>query len=369
MNPSVYWKLSLMAAVLAAFIVLSAAAPAAGESADAVKKAYELRMAGKAAEAKTLLEETIAADPENAAAHYELARTLIHMGLGDPSARGGLQEMVNKIRAHMDKAVELAPKNLNYAMFSAQMAFFNAYMSLHDDKSDAKEKVDSLCLAFEGVLQVDAECLTPMLHLVEIYGVLPDEMGGDKAKAEEYAAKLEAKDAILGAKARSILLGEDADRVAYWKKVLESHAGNADVLEELGKALLYDEKAEEGVAYLEKAVAADPGRTRLILDIARYHLLLVMQGRGSKEDALKAAEKAARRYLESDPIPPMRAYGLEILAKIKFGMEDKAAVEELRGQAAKIDPYYSRAFGVPGIELFISPDEVWRGHKYLFRPF
>ena len=41
-----------------------------------------------------------------------------------------------------------------------------------------------------------------------------------------------------GAKARSILMPEDVDRVDYWQEVLKNHEGNVDVLEELGKACL-----------------------------------------------------------------------------------------------------------------------------------
>ena len=37
-------------------------------------------------------------------------------------------------------------------------------------------------------------------------------------------------------------------------------------------------------------------------------------------------------------------------------------------KAEAIDPYYSKAFGMPSRELFIPPGEVSHNHRYLFRP-
>ena len=73
--------------------------------------------------------------------------------------------------------------------------------------------------------------------------------------------------------------------------------------------------------------------------------------------------------LDTDPIVPMKAYTLEIMAKLKFGMNDKEAVAELREKAAKIDPNHSKATGLPGQDLFLPPDKVPTDHRYLFRPF
>ena len=44
----------------------------------------------------------------------------------------------------------------------------------------------------------------------------------------------------------------------------------------------------------------------------------------------------------------MKAYTLEIMAKIKFGMKDEKAMADLREKATKIDPNHSKASGLPG---------------------
>jgi hypothetical protein len=95
-----------------------------------------------------------------------------------------------------------------------------------------------------------------------------------------------------------------------------------------------------------------------------------MHDENAKEDALPAAEAAIRRYQESDPIPPLMAYSIEMLAKVKFGEKDKEAVDELREKAGKIDPFHSRALGMPSRDLFVPPGDLSPVcHRYLFRPF
>ncbi len=59
------------------------------------------------------------------------------------------------------------------------------------------------------------------MTLVEFFGGLPAEMGGDPEKAEKYANELEVADVIAGAKAREILMPEDADYVAFWEDIIE----------------------------------------------------------------------------------------------------------------------------------------------------
>jgi len=360
------WRSFLTMAVVVV-LFMQAASLWASEKEGIAKKAFDLRMEGKADEARALLEKAISEEHGNAAAYYELARTNLHIGLGRPSEL--IKNFQESIVNPAGKAVEIAPRNAEYASFAAGVAFVNAYISLRKGGAAAKEMVAKMCRAYENLLKIEPESVEPMLCLVEIYAVLPDEMGGDRAKAEDYAKRIEKMDPVSGARARSILLPDDADSVAYWKKVLESHEGNADVLEELGKACLREGKIEEGAKDLDDAMKADSRRGFLLLDLARFHLLRVMQGKGPRDVALAAAEKAIKRYLESDPIPPLKAYAIEMLAKVEFGRKNKKAVDELREKAKAIDPFYSKATGMPSLSLFVSPGgRPPKIHRYLFRP-
>ena len=194
-------------------------------------------------------------------------------------------------------------------------------------------------------------------------------MGADKAKAEQYAKKLEEYDAVLGAKARAILMPEDADPIDFWTKVVEKHQGNAAALEALGKAYLRDGKTEEGIKYMEQAFEADPSQTLLLLDMARYYMMSARRDVSLKETMLSLTEKAINRYLATDPIAPIEAYSIGLLAKIKYWTDSKEDGKKLEAEAEKIDMYFSRASAIPGSALFVAPGEESHHHTYLFQPF
>jgi tetratricopeptide (TPR) repeat protein len=115
-----------------------------------------------------------------------------------------------------------------------------------------------LCGYYESALKLKPDYHEALLYLVQIYGLLPEDMGGDKSKAEQYAKKLEEMDEILGAKARAILMPEEADYVEYWQKVSDKHKGNAEVLRELGRAYLFKDQVEEGVKCIDEAIGITP---------------------------------------------------------------------------------------------------------------
>jgi tetratricopeptide (TPR) repeat protein len=341
------------------------------ESTNIAGDAYKLRMLGKVDEARMLLEKTLREDPRDAAANYELARTMVHIALGDSRNPRSLTERLGEAQQSMARAEEIDPGNVIYPFFDGHIALLQAYPSLMQNRPDAREKVASLCGAFESALKLKPDYRQAMLYLVEIYGTLPENQGGDKSKAEKYARTLEGMDAVFGAKARSILMPEDANNVAYWQSVLEKHEGDADVLEELGKAYLRADKVDDAVACFEKAIKIDSGKAFLFLDLSIYHTWSAMRaGNGSElfRGAVASGDAAVSRYLDSSPVLPMRAYALGVQYKYKLHSGHKEQADELLRQAEALDPYFSKATGAPNPDLFIPPDEVSHNHRYLFRP-
>lgn len=331
-----------------------------------VQQAYELRMNGKADSAKVLLEQAIAEDSTNAAAWYELARTKHHIGLGNPrNLFAGLDDLQQTI----ERAVKNDPDNVIYAFFAGRVAFFQAYISLQRDPANAREKVKKLSDIYEDALKLKPDYHEAMLYLVEINSLLTTEQGGDSAKAEYYAGQLEKTDKVFGAKARLLLLSDKTDGIDYWKKVLENHKDNASVLEELGKAYMSVGKIDDCQKCFENAVKLDPNKNILFLDLARFHLMTAMRSKEAKDKSLALAEQAFKKYQGFKSIAPLSAFSLGVFAKIKFGLEDKQGADDARKEAEKIDPFYSRAFGVPTPDLFVKPGEISYNHKYLFRPF
>ncbi|TKJ38370.1 hypothetical protein CEE37_12685 [candidate division LCP-89 bacterium B3_LCP] len=329
------------------------------------QQAYELRINGNADSAKVILEQALTADSTNAAAWFELARTKHHIGLGNPRELFGA---LGDLHQTITKAVEHDPGNVIYSYYHGAVSFTLAYAALMMGQPDAGEKVAGAVSSYEAVLKLKPDYLEAKLFLVEILG-LPANMGGDSTQAEAYAHQLEEVDAVFGAKARELRLPEDADKVAFWQKVVEENPGNADALEQLGKAYLYQENTEEGIKYFEEALKADQERQRLMLDLARYYSMVGRQDTVKKEVVFPLAEEYIQRYLATEPIPPLKAYAIGFLSSVKSGLGDKEAANKLRKEAKVIDPNYSKASGIPGAMLFTKPDEISHQHTYFFRPF
>jgi tetratricopeptide (TPR) repeat protein len=178
---------------------------------------------------------------------------------------------------------------------------------------------------------------------------------------------------VFGAKARSILLPEEVDRVDYWQKVLKKHEGNVDVLEELGKAYLWADKVNEAVSCFEKAIEIDPEKASLFLDLSVYHTIRAMRAGGDKEllqTCIASGNAAVTRYTESGPIQPMLAYALGVQSKYKSHSGEKGQGRALFKRAEALDPHFSKATGSPHPILFIPPEEVYDGRpRYIGRPF
>jgi len=371
--------ISRCAAFAAVVVVLASVSVACGAekkieekpatSQNVAMDAYNLRMQGKADEAKTLLEEAIAQDPNNAAAHYELARTQWHMALGNPkNLEGDFGDALQSI----EKAVENDPGNVIYPFFEGHVASMLAYISaMTEDQPGTKENLARACGAFESALKLKPDYPQAMLYLVELYSTYPEDEGGDISKAEEYAGQLEAMDDVLGAKAQSLLSEKDP---GFWKGILESNPGNADVLEELGKAYLGADKVDDAVSCFEEAIRINPEKTYLFLDLCRYHTFSAMGAMRSENDELlktvcTSGDAAVTRYIESEPILPMLAHALGIQYKLTSALGDEEKAQALVDRAETLDPYFSKATGAPNPDLFIPPGEVSQNHGYLMRPF
>jgi cytochrome c-type biogenesis protein CcmH/NrfG len=349
---------------------------------EVASRAYELRMQGKADEAKILLERALAENPKNEEACYELARIQNYMAVGDPA---NMESNLKKAQSSIEKAMQSDPKNVIYPFFAGHIAFFQSYFSMAKNQPEVKENVARLCGEFESALKIKPDYYQAMLYLVEINMVIPETMGGDPAKAEQYAQRLESVDEIYGAKARSFLLllkeaKEQPDEfkrsvklIGYWKDMLAKHPGNAEALVELGRDYLGANNASEAASCFEEAVRIDPEKRILYLDIGRsrflYSDMMSKKDPAAAKNALAMSESFLNKYLEIEHRIPLKAFALGVLARVKMQQEDQAKSREILSQAKKLDPYYSKAFGVPDIDLFIPPEEISHQHRYLFLPY
>jgi tetratricopeptide (TPR) repeat protein len=351
----------LCVVVMLGLCVMAGTAKGETEPKKVAVDAYKLRMQGKVDDAKALLEQAVRENPHNAVAHYELARTKFYMATHPQQG----EDRIGEAQQSIAKAIENDPNNVIYPFFEGHIALFQYYMS------PTKENAARLCGAFESALKLKPDYRQAMLYLVEIYGTLPEDKGGDKLKAEQYAKKLEGMDEVFGAKARWILLPGDTNRIDYWRKVLKNHQGNTDVLEEMGKAYLGADDVNDAVLCFEKAIKIDPEKSFLFLDLSIYYTWAAM-GAGDNSElrqrAIAAGDAAVTRYLDSKPVLPMEAYALGVQYKYKAHSGHKEQADEILKKAKELDPYFSMATGAPNPDLFIAVDEIPLSHRYLFRP-
>jgi tetratricopeptide (TPR) repeat protein len=330
-----------------------------------VLKAYELRMSGKVDQAKTLLETILAKDSTNAMANYEMARLKHYMLTGG----GGVK--IDDIIISADKAVNYDPKNATYAYYKAISSFLNAFMAMQTGQGDVKSNIAQTCADFEKVLSLKPDYYEATLYLVEIYGMLPQDMGGDSAKAAAYVDKLEKTDSYFGAKAKAALAPENADMVTFWKDLLVSDGKDPELLMEVGRAYLYADDLANAEIYFNDAIKSDPSKSILMLDLARYHMYKVMENKDLAGTELPIAKTILEKYLNSSPEPviPLKAYAMGALTRCEMFLGNQAEAEKLMEDAKSLDPYFSRASGVPTLLLFDPPDQISHHFFSFFRPF
>jgi len=327
----------------------------------AVLEAYQLRIDGKVDDAKNLLENILKEDSTNAMAHYELARTLNYMNL-----RGS-----EKADQYLAKALEYDPDNVTYAYYNAKNCFLKAYIALQTDGENAQKLVENSCNEFVRVLELKNNYPEALMYLVEFYGDLPEELGGNKTKAEEYTRKLEKMDRFYGAKARLVMMPQGTDMVEYWEKYIAEHGEDSKVLKELGVANLFNDNVEGAQKSFEKAMALDKIQNIRLLDLSRYHMMNVMQNRDVADVELPKCKKYIEQYLAStpEPIPPLKAYALGMMVKINMFSGNQEEGKKIMEEAKAIDPYFSRAFGIPSLALFEAPDKTDHHFQSYFIPY
>jgi tetratricopeptide (TPR) repeat protein len=331
-----------------------------------VMKAFELRMSGKVDEAKALLESVLAKDSTVAMAHYEMARLKQYMmvGTGEMNIEGTFASASN--------AVSCEPSNVTYAYFKAITGFMKAFMAMHTgDQGAIKDNIAETCILLEKALALKPDYCEPMLYLVEIYGMLPAEMGGDSLKAVAWAEKLAATDKYFGARARAVLMPEGSNMVKFWEDQIAVNGRTPEMLRQAGIACLFEDKPEQAEKFFEEAMKSDHSKNPGMLDLGRYHMMKVMQDRELANTELPLAKTFFEKYLQTvpEPVVPLKAYTLGLLARVEMFMGNQARGDKLMDEANALDKYFSKASGVPSLLLFDPPDQVCHQYFSFFSPF
>jgi tetratricopeptide (TPR) repeat protein len=284
---------------------------------------------------------------------------------------GGGNVKIEDIVFSINKAVRNDSENVTYAYYKAIAYFLNAFIAMQQEQDKVKPLVTETCIEFEKVLKLKPDYYEAMMYLVEIYGMLPKDMGGDSVKAFAYAEKLAKMNRYFGARAKAALLPENSDLVKYWENHLAADKKNPEFLMEIGKAYLFKEDPKNAEKYFDEAIKQDPSKNILILDMARYHMYKVMQNKDLAKTELPVEKKYLETYLKSTPAPiiPLKAYAMGLLVRVDMFLGNQAQAEKLIEETKALDPYFSRASGIPTLLLFDPPDKITHHYFSFFSPF
>jgi len=133
-----------------------------------------------------------------------------------------------------------------------------------------------------------------------------------------------------------------------WQDILSENHQNADAREGFASAYLRGKQLDKASEAIDQCIAVDPGRSYLLLDLARHHCFAKQYGK---------AEEIIQQYLVTDPPPclPMQAHATFVLARVKHINGDRQAAKDLIGQARELDDSLWPSMSRPSQRLFVAP--------------
>ena len=331
-----------------------------------INQAYELRMNGRANQAFTMVKALDEEDMlDTPLGPYEMGRIRRHKLMG-----GAPKVSAESILRSTGMAADMDRYNIVFGFFHADCASFAGYRTwMMGDSIKARGYYFRAIEGFERVVRMKPDYHPARLSLVDLYSRLPEFLGGDREKAEMHANELKNYDPVWAARAESILLPDDAQRLEFWININESSRDDPSVLYELGRAYLTNNDIMNGDKFYRRAMELDSVRIILLLDLARYHLIKVQEKSGRPGKHLETAEAYILEYLETEPIQPVKAWCCAQLAGLNelIGREEEA--EKLLTDAQKLDQRYLKEDRLPPMMLYNAPGELTNEYYSYFDTF
>jgi hypothetical protein len=324
------------------------------EAENEILQAYELRISGKTDEARELLLAVLEKDSTNAMANFEMARTL-------PDDQRG---------EYYEKATLYDPDNPMYEFYKANHQMLGAYVAMmKNNQEEAGYKVKECCNTLKHVLEIYPDCKESMLFLVDLYGSLPEDMGGNKEEAKKYVENLKNTDPFYAAQGELILSAGEINAVEFWQDYIEKNGESQEVMIKLGKEELMNDEIEKATECFQKIMAEDPTQKQLYLHIARAHLYRAMRGGPDSDQEIARIKENINNYLELEDYKPaaVEAWCYGWLSTIAQRTGNQEEGQKYMQMAQELMPNYSRATALPQVDD--PPNVIAYHYSSYFSPF
>lgn len=322
--------------------------------------AYQKRMEGRVDSIRDIF--SSGRNDRNPMIHYELARIKRHCLIG-----GADENFYSYLNSANRTWVD--PYNVIFAFFNAESHLF-----VEKNKRELREehRQDNYYFnaieAFESVLEMKPDYHAARLHLVDIYSHLPEDLGGDRQKAETHARELLTYDTVWAARAEAILLPEEEGLLDFWLGLSEKHGNQPLLQQELGRAYLLERDPVNAETCFRKAMELEASKCTLLLDLARYHMKQVRRYKTRTTEHSSTAEKYLQEYIDTDPVNPHKAWCYAKIAWLKDLAGETQEGAALLEEAKRLDMRFSRDESPPSLLLFIPLGEVFNEFESHFRP-
>jgi tetratricopeptide (TPR) repeat protein len=329
------------------------------------QEAFDLRLAGKTIEAIKLLENAAAADSNDTAVYFELARDYFYTLIDCPDYKPDdvkqrqktMKVKLKKAQKAIDKAIKLDGKNARYHYWAGEVETYNAIYDAHFvwTMPAMPFETRNAIKNYQKALEIDPNFHQARLALMGCYDRLPPICGGDKKKAEHHARELELLDAVCGAKARCEIQPRKnrQEKIAIWQKIVEQYPDNARAHIGLAREYMHNgdlpqEDMQKSVEHINKALKLDSSTCNILLNLAHHYK------RAKKYDK---AEEAISQFINIKPQPcnPLLAIAYRQIADVQRKQGKKQEAEISLEKANKLEPMEWPTSRLPNEDLFIAP--------------
>jgi tetratricopeptide (TPR) repeat protein len=278
----------------------------------------------KFAEAKTIFEQILDKNKNDAEAHYRLGLVLLHREFKDRD----VDESVD----HLERAVELSPNNADYQFRYGAALGEKAQNAGMIKQAFLAPKVKN---AFKRAVELNPQHAQARLALAQFYLIAPSIVGGDEEEGWKQLDEAIKLDEIQGRTVKAYFLAREKKNEAAeneHKMLVNSFSGNWRVWKSYGYFCLNIERYDNAVKYLQKYVVLRPDTADSYQSLAEAQLK-----KGETDQAMKNLNKSLS--IDKDFVPAIISMGEAYQAK---GQLKEAKENYQRAIAVAQNEYYKK---------------------------